>query len=45
MENKTVRSSEYRLRWKDFGYYNLVQMALLAILIISILIWLIKGVE
>lgn len=45
MENKTLGSSEYRLKWKDFGYYNLIQMTLFAILAISILIWLIKGVE
>jgi hypothetical protein len=45
MENKTVGSGEYRLKWKDLGYYNLIQMALLAILAISLPIWLIKGVE
>lgn len=45
MENKTVEGREYRLKWKDFGYYNIAQMVLLAILAISILIWLIKGVE
>lgn len=45
MENKTAGSGEYRLKWKDLGYYNLIQMALLAILGISLLIWLIRGVE
>ena len=45
MENKTFGSGEYRLKWKDLGYYNLIQMALLAILAISLLIWLMKGVE
>ena len=45
MENKTVGNGEYRLKWKDLGYYNLMQMALLAILAISMFIWLIKGVE
>ncbi len=45
MENKTVINVEYRLTWKDFGYYNLISMALIAILVISLLIWLIKGVE
>ena len=45
VENRTVRSNEYRLTWKDLGYYNLIQMVLLAMLAISLLIWLIKGVE
>lgn len=45
MENKTVGSGEYRLAWKNFGYDNLLLMAVLALLLISLLAWLIKGVE
>ena len=45
MENKTTINGEYRLTWKDFGYYNVISTALLAILVISLLIWLIRGVE
>ncbi len=45
MENKTATGSKYRLTWKDFGYFNLISMALLAILAISLLIWLVRGVK
>ena len=44
-ENKYIPKSEYRLTWKDFGYDNLMLMAVLALMTISLLIWLIKGVE
>ncbi len=45
MENKTVGSGEYRLTWKDYGYDNLLLMAVFALLLLSLLAWLIKGVE
>lgn len=45
MENKAIGSREYRLTWKDYGYDNLMLMAVLALLLISLLAWLIKGVE
>ena len=44
-ENKYMPESEYRLTFKKFGYDNLLMMALLALAAVSLLIWLIKGVE
>lgn len=44
-ENNYTISSEHRLTWKDYGYDNLLLMAVLALLFISLIAWLIKGVE
>lgn len=44
-ENDYAIKSERRLTWKDYGYDNLMLMAVLALLLISLLVWLIKGVE
>ncbi len=41
MENET----ENKIAWKQFGYYNIALMSLLAILIVLLVAWLIKGVE
>ena len=43
--NNYISKTEYRLKWKDLGYDNLLLMALLAMLAISILIWLVRGVK
>ena len=43
--NYEMSGTEHRLTFKKFGYDNLLMMALLAIAAISLLIWLIKGVE
>jgi hypothetical protein len=43
--NYEMTEAELRLTFKKFGYDNLLMMALLAIAAISLLIWLIKGVE
>ncbi len=44
-ENDYTIKSEHRLTWKDYGYDNLMLMAVLALLLISLLAWLIKGAE
>jgi len=44
-ENDYTIKLERRLTWKDYGYDNLMLMAVFALLIISLIAWLIKGVE